>query len=218
MNRVDYPLDFQKRLFLLGCHQFMEIRELQAEYKELFKKPADEVTAYFAEKPLILEKVRLERQDISDSTFHDARFVDTVWIDSRAIESTLINARFDGGHMQRMGFGKSRLVNVVFDGVTFDTVSFVAAELINVTFRNCKIYNSEIRNLINSKVLVENSEIFDTNFFDSQVAMTFRNVKVKRKAYMIDLAEGSTVLIEDSHIGPYSDFSRSRLTSFVIRN
>lgn len=97
-------------------------------------------------------------------------------------------------------------------------VEFVGAELINVTFRNCKIYNSEIRNLINSKVLVENSEIFDTNFFDSQVAMTFRNVKVERKAYMTDLAEGSTVLIEDSHIGPYSDFSRSRLLSFVIRN
>ena len=196
----------------------MGTRELQTEYKELFKKPADEVTAYFAEKPLILENVRLERQDISDSTFHDAQFFNTEWIDSRAIESTFINARFHGGSMRRTGFGKSRLVNVIFEDVTFDTVSFVAAELINVTFRNCKIYNSEIRNLNNSNVSIVDSELSNVSFFQSLLQLKIRNSKIVEAIEFMGAQTGSSVDISDSEIGRYSDFGGSNFVSFEIRN
>jgi len=214
------------------------ITPLSGEWKKMFKAPAEELTAYAREHPLRLRNKKIQDEDISESTFVGAEFTNVVWDDVVAQDGRFVDATFSGGSMHdtsfafselknvtfkqvtfaKSGFSKSKMTNVVFEDCQMDETAFVGAELINVTFRNCKIYNSEIRNLINSKVLVENSEIFDTNFFDSQVAMIFRNVKVERKAYMTDLAEGSTVLIEDSHIGPYSDFSRSRLLSFVIRN
>jgi len=214
------------------------ITPLSGEWKKMFKAPAEELTAYAREHPLRLRNKKIQNEDISESTFVGAEFRNVVWDDVVAQDGRFVDATFSGGSMHdtsfafselknvtfkqiaftKSGFSKSRMVNVVFEDCQMDETAFVGAELINVTFRNCKIYNSEIRNLVNSKVLVENCEILDSNFFDSQVAMTFRKVKVERKAYMTDLAEGSTVLIEDSHIGPYSDFSRSKLLSFVIRN
>ena len=204
---------------LTGAWNYMNgVHALPREYVEIFSRPANEVTARFQNHPLALSNVELVRQDISDSTFENARFTNTVWEDSRAIETTFVDTAFVGGRIHATGFGKSTHRNVLFEDVTLDNVSFNQARMQNVTFRNCRITNSRFYGVQASGLVIEDSELRDVGFYDATVDLRLRKTRIVEAGLFRGLKEGSTVEIDHSYIGIYSDLSYSSLASLVIRN
>jgi len=194
------------------------IQPLPDKWDILFKDSPDVITKFATETPIHLKNVRIENHDLSDTTIPNAVFENIEWSDFVAIDSHFINTRFTGGIIESSGFSRSTFSHVIFDSIIFTDVEFIAAKLIDVTFKNCKIYNSKLRGLINSKILIENSELSNVEFYESELDITLKNTRVIELGMFGGLQPGSRVNLDNSYIGPYSDFSYSNIASFKAVN
>ena len=194
------------------------ISPLSGEWKKMFGAPAEKLTEYAKEHPLHLKNTRIQGDDISNSKFVGARFKNVIWDDVVAQRGGFVDALFEGGVIYDTSFSFSRLVNVVFDGVVFEKAGFVNASLENVIFKNCKIYNSDIRNLQPSKVKIENCEISDSRFFQSAMDLEIVNTKIIKVVDFGEAKPGSRIVIKGSDFGRYTDFSKSDLDLLSIES
>lgn len=192
--------------------------EISGKWAEVLKLPSGELTEYVRKHPLHLKNVLLKRESISRSEISKAIFDNVYWDDSYAQNALILNAKFNGGVIYDTSFANSHLVGAVFDHVFMDKGEFVGAKLDNVVFKNCDIVNSEIRNLHDSRFRIENCEIRDTNFFQSKMDLEIVNSKGYEGLDFGEALPGSTILIKNSYIGPYSVFSKAEFDSFVIES
>jgi len=209
-------------LLLFGCGEIpimnLNQKPLSGKWLEMFNAKPPELTAYAAQHPIKLENVLIKKLSISKSTIVGAEFKNTVWDDSFAQNTIISNTVFSGGRIFDTSFADSTLTNVTFDNVEMDMVEFVNASLINVTFKNCTIINSEIRNLKASTVRIENSELVKVTFFQSILKIDIIDSKIHEQGEFLGLKPGSSINIAGSFIGPYSDFTSAKLTSFTVKN
>jgi len=230
-------LIFSGILILVNAMQ-VSMQPIPGEWKKMFKAPAEELTEYAKEHPLMLKNTRIEGEDISESQFYGANFQNVEWNDVVAQEGLFDGAVFNGGVIFDTSFALSLLRNVEFENIKFgeasfskgvlenvkfkdcviNSSSFVGAGLKNVIFENCRIDNSEIRNLQPSKVRIEDCELSDTNFFMSTLDVEIINSKGLQALDFLDLKPGSRVYIKNSSIGKYSDFSESKVSEFVVES
>jgi uncharacterized protein YjbI with pentapeptide repeats len=207
---------------LFGCGETVLMlnkpKPLSGQWLNVFKLKPAELTAYVAEHPMKLDNVLISKESISKSTIIGAEFKNTYWDDSFAQNATISNSIFSGGIMHDTSFADSTLTNVIFENMKMEKAEFINARLINVTFKNCKIFDSEIRNLRTSTINIENSELTNVSFFESELNITIKNTKIHEQGDFLGLKAGSKVLIEDSLIGPYSEFDFSKLQSFTVKN
>jgi len=194
------------------------ITPLNSEWKKMFSAPAEQLTEYARKHPLHLKNTRIQGDDISGSKFIGARFKNVIWDDVVAQRGEFLDATFEGGIIFDTSFSFSRLENVLFDGVAFEKAGFVNAQLVNVTFKNCKIYNSDIRNLQPSKLRIENCEISDSRFFQSDIDLELVNTKIIKVVDFGEAKPGSRIVIKNSEFGRYTDFSKSNLDLLSIES
>ena len=193
-------------------------REPSGPLARALKAPADELTRYAAEHPLHLRNLYMKNQSLSRSRFKDARFDDVVWEHAFAQDAEFGGAVFTGGRMQDFSFAGARLTDVLFEDVTLDDVEFNQARMQNVTFRNCRITNSRFYGVQASNLVIEDSELKDVGFYDATVDLRLRKTRIVEAGLFRGLKEGSTVEIDHSYVGIYSDLATSSLASLIIRN
>jgi uncharacterized protein YjbI with pentapeptide repeats len=198
---------------LTGCN-FMATQPLDSKWEKLFKEPPEVVSAYSAGNEIYLKNTEVIGHSLSKSDLINDRFENVIFKDARFQRGTLTNVSFVGGSMEGTSFWGSTLTNVVFQDMTIVNSVFAGATMINVTFINCNIYDSKIHSLHNSKVTIEDSELNNVEFFDSELDITLKNTKVIEQGMFGGLKPGSRITLEDSYIGPYSDFSSSNIASF----
>ncbi len=196
----------------------MAVIPLRGEWARMFKAPAAELTEYARTHPLHLKRVRITDEDISESTFHDARFDNVYWNDVIAQDGAFLKASFRGGQIHYSSFAGARLTDVLFEDVTLDDVEFNQARMQNVTFRNCRITNSRFYGVQASNLVIEDSELKDVGFYDATVDLRLRKTRIVEAGLFRGLKEGSTVEIDHSYVGIYSDLATSSLASLIIRN
>jgi len=200
-----------------GCNNMATIKPLSGELKNVFEIEKA-LTEYALTHPIDVKNTLIKEHDISDTTLLKGSFINTNWDDVVYQNSIISNVLFKDGDMYDISFADSTLTNVVFENMEMEKAEFINAKLINVTFKNCKIVDSEIRNLRASKILIEDSELQDVSFYQSELDVTIKNTKIHEQGEFISLKAGSKVLIEDSFIGPYSSFDSSNLSSFTVKN
>ena len=202
-----------------GCEEMNSTPPpVSGKWAEVLKAPSKELTEYVKQHPLHLENVLLKHQSLSRSEIQGARFVNVYWDDSFAQNALIQGTLFKGGVIYDTSFADSTFSNVVFDGVTMDKAEFVAAKLTNVTFKNCKIYNSEIRNLRDSTFRIENCEMSDTNFFHSKMDLEIINSTGIKLLDFSGAHAGSRLLIKGSTIGRRGRYELSNFDEFIIES
>ncbi len=204
-------------LIIGGCNNMATIKPLSGELKNVFEIEKG-LTDYALTHPINVKNTLIKEHDISDTTLLKGSFINTNWDDVVYQNAIISNVLFKDGDMYDISFADSTLTNVVFDNMVIEKAEFINAKLINVTFKNCKIFDSEIRNLRTSKIIIENSQLQKVSFFESELDITIKNTKIHEQGEFLGLKAGSKILIEDSLIGPYSEFDHSNLLSFIVRN
>jgi len=192
----------------------MPTQPLDTQWEKLFREPPDAVTAYSASHVIYLKNTEVVGHSLSKSDLVNDKFEDVIFKDARFQRGTLTNVLFNGGSMEGTSFWGSTLTNVRFENMTITDSVFAGATMLGVTFKNCSIYNSKIHSLHTSKVTIEDSELSVVEFFDSELDITLRNTKIIEQGMFGGLKPGSRVTLENSYIGPYSDFSFSNIASF----
>jgi uncharacterized protein YjbI with pentapeptide repeats len=197
-----------------GVFSMMTIKPLDSKWDKLFRAKADVITEYSRLHAIHLKNTELKHHDLSLSHLINDSFENVNFEDSIFQNGSLTNITFSGGTLYDTSFGRSTLTNVVFENMIMEKAIFVGATLVNVTFNNCKIYNSHLHNLVGSKFIIEDSELNNVEFFDSEMDITLKNTKVIEQGKFSGLKPGSRVTLEDSYIGPYSSFKYSNIASF----
>jgi uncharacterized protein YjbI with pentapeptide repeats len=200
-------------LVLSGCDA-MPNQPLDSKWVTLFKEPPEVVTAFSVSNEIYLKNTEVNGYSLSKSDLINDRFENVVFKDARFQRGSLTNVSFSGGSMDATSFWGSTLTNVSFENMNIANSVFAGATMIGVTFKNCKIYDTKIHSLSTSKVTIEDSELNKVEFFDSELDITLKNTKVIELGMFGGLKPGSRVTLEDSYIGPYSDFSSSNIASF----
>lgn len=192
----------------------MQNQPLESKWEKLFKEPPEAVTAYSSSHEIYLKDTEVIGYSLSKSDLVNDRFENVIFKDARFQRGSLTNVSFNGGSIESTSFWGSTLTNVRFENLTIVNSVFAGATLFGVTFKNCKIYNSKIHSLHSSKVTIEDSELAKVDFFDSELDIILKNTRVIEQGMFGGLKPGSRVTLEDSYIGPYSDFSHSHIASF----
>jgi uncharacterized protein YjbI with pentapeptide repeats len=201
-------------LAIYGANSSMANKPLESKWNDLFQAKPEVITEFSRIHGIHLKNTEINHHDLSESHFINDSFENVNFNDSIFQDGSLTNVTFRGGTIFDTSFGKSVLTNVTFENMIMEKAIFVSAKLINVTFKNCRIYNSHMHNLNASKVTIEDSELNKVEFFDSELDITLKNTKVIELGMFGGLKPGSRVTLEDSYIGPYSDFSSSNIVSF----
>jgi uncharacterized protein YjbI with pentapeptide repeats len=200
-------------LVLSGCDA-MPNQPLDSKWVTLFKEPPEVVTAFSVSNEIHLKNTEVNGYSLSKSDLINDRFENVVFKDARFQRGSLTNVSFSGGSMEATSFWKSTLTNVLFENMIIANSVFAGATMIGVTFKNCKIFDSKIHSLHASKVIIEDSELNKVEFFDSELDISLKKTRIVEQGDFLGLKPGSRVTLEDSYIGPYSDFSSSNIVSF----
>ncbi|MEJ2452163.1 MAG: pentapeptide repeat-containing protein, partial [Gammaproteobacteria bacterium] len=155
-------------ILIMSCNMTDTKKPLASKWDALFKNPKQLEQASKSER-VVIKNALIKTYNISDITLANAVFENNDFVDFVMKRGHYSNLLFKGGSIYDAGFADSTLINVTFEGVTIEDVDFISATLQNVTFKNCKIARARIRNLKKSQVTFINTQVLDSEFFDSEV-------------------------------------------------
>lgn len=185
------------------------------DWKKLFNNP-EKLTEFATTNNIIITDESIESFDISGIKLVRAEFNNTHWKNIKGYNLEAKELLFKNSTLESVLFPYSKIETAVFENVKFNDVSFVGSTLKKVTFINCKINNSRIRNLIASNIIIKDSTIQNSEFFQSELEIQIIDSEVKESKFY-SLKPGSSVILENTS-NIESNYQRSQLKLFRAVN
>ena len=145
-----------------------DTKKLSTEWDKRFSN-VFELSKYAANHTIEIKDSTIQGYDISKAKINIMMMTNTTWdnVTARLLDANLV--AFKGGTLTKVNFAQSNIKSMTFEDVLIEDVGFVGSNITNLTFKKCKIARSRIRNLKKSQVTFINTQVLDSEFFDSEV-------------------------------------------------
>lgn len=169
-----------------------------------------------------INNIEISGFTLTDRHIENIHFSDTNWNNINAENKMFNNVVFEDCTLTNINLRNSRLINVVFKNCNLKNVVLNNSTIENLRFENSKLLSTDTnvknsyRELIADKVIFDESELKNINFFDSKAEFYFNNSKLDDVTGM-GLKSGSALYFNNVNAFDI-DFSSSSLLTLEVKN